>query len=86
MATALLDTNVQDRVSALRGRVAASRERASSMFSDLRQQANSVPPGINEVIAGIRGKIAMSGDDVSIDANPNPGLPMMAGTTSKQKI
>lgn len=85
MATALLDERVQKRVSALRGRLDASRERAAGMFDGLRQQAAPLPPGIDEVIAGIRGKVAMSGNDASIDANPNPGLPMMAGAKHNQK-
>ncbi len=86
MATALLDESVQDRVGALRGRLNASREKAAGMFGGLRQQATFLPPGIDDVIAGIRGKVAMS-DVASIDtnANPNPGLPMMAGASSKQK-
>ena len=84
MTVAELDNSVQDRVGALRERIAASRQVASSMFDGLRQPA-SLPPGIDDVIANIRGKIALTGDDDSMNASPNPGLPMMAGTTNKQK-
>ena len=87
MATAVLESNVQDRVSTLRDRIAASRQRAKGIFDDVRAET-SIPAGINQVLSGIRGEQfpKLRSNDVSIeDATPNPGLPMMAGTTSKQK-
>jgi hypothetical protein len=89
MATATLSTAAQDRIEAIRGRLNASRKRSGALFNDFRasaQQDGSALPGIDEVIATIRGKVAVTGNSVSLDeASPNPGLPMMAGATSKQK-
>ncbi len=85
MDTALAEAGVATRVDALRARIASSRANSDALFETVRRpNSPSLPPGIEEIVGTIRGKVALSDSD-DTNASPNPGLPMMAGTINKQK-
>ncbi len=84
MDAILETTTVQDRVGALRARIAESRDKSQALRGAFQrpEASTSLPPGVSDVIGTLR-KFAFS--DASDTTSPNPGLPMMAGVPQTSK-